>query len=791
MFHVFRIACLALCLLSKSSIAQTLGVLTVEKIMRDPKKWMGTSPTEIAWSEDSKTIYFNWNPDKNAGDSLYGYDLSSKKINKIAPAERRTLPAKSDVFDKQKAQRLYEKNGDIFLISKADFKVRQLTNTVERESNPVFSGDNEKVIFTRGMNLFSITLESGLLSQLTDFKTGTKKADPDPDGQEKFLKDDQLAMFEVLKERKAKKNAGKKITDAERTTYPKEIYIGEKSLTNQEISPDGRYITYRLTQTNKAAKSTIVPNYVTESGFTEDISARTKVGAPTSDSEFWVYNVKRDTTLRVSVKDIPGITDQPDYVKDYPKLDSAGKNKQRDVIINGPFWSENGKNAVVIVRSTDAKDRWIMALDPETLTLKLLDRQRDEAWIGGPGIGGYPMSSGEIGFIDENTIYFQTEETGYSHLYSLDVTSGKKTALTSGKFEVQHVDLSKDKKTFYLITNEVHPGEQQFYSMPVAGGQRVRITHQTGAHEVTLSPDETKLAVRYSQSNVPWELFVMENPAVSHAKTAKPEQITQSVTQEFLSYPWRKAKVVTMKATDGQDIYARVYEPRKSNGKAVIFVHGAGYLQNAHKWWSQYFREYMFNNMLVDKGYTVLDLDYRASSGYGRNWRTGIYRFMGGKDLTDNIDGAEWLIKNYGINPKKIGIYGGSYGGFITLMGLFTAPDVFAAGAALRPVTDWAAYNHPYTANILNEPQSDSLAYRKSSPIYYAAGLKNNLLICHGMVDVNVHYQDVVRLSQRLIELGKNNWELASYPMEDHAFVEASSWTDEYKRIWKLFEEKL
>jgi dipeptidyl aminopeptidase/acylaminoacyl peptidase len=206
-----------------------------------------------------------------------------------------------------------------------------------------------------------------------------------------------------------------------------------------------------------------------------------------------------------------------------------------------------------------------------------------------------------------------------------------------------------------------------------------------------------------------------------------------------------------------------------------------------HKWWSQYFREYMFHNMLVDNGYTVLDIDYRASAGYGRDWRTGIYRFMGGKDLTDNVDGAKYLVESQGIDPKKIGIYGGSYGGFITLMAMFTKPDVFAAGAALRPVTDWAAYNHGYTANILNEPQTDSIAYRKSSPIYYADGLKGNLLICHGMVDVNVHYQDAVRLSQRLIELKKNNWELASYPMEDHGFVEPSSWMDEYKRIFKLF----
>jgi dipeptidyl aminopeptidase/acylaminoacyl peptidase len=199
----------------------------------------------------------------------------------------------------------------------------------------------------------------------------------------------------------------------------------------------------------------------------------------------------------------------------------------------------------------------------------------------------------------------------------------------------------------------------------------------------------------------------------------------------------------------------------------------------------------MFHNLLADNGYTVLDIDYRGSAGYGRDWRTGIYRHMGGKDLTDHIDGAKFLVDKHAVDPKKIGIYGGSYGGFITLMAMFTEPDVFRAGAALRSVTDWAHYNHPYTANILNEPHTDSLAYAKSSPIYYAEGLKGHLLMCHGMLDVNVHFQDIVRLTQRLIELKKENWELAVYPMEDHAFVEPSSWTDEYKRIFKLFEQHL
>jgi dipeptidyl aminopeptidase/acylaminoacyl peptidase len=124
-------------------------------------------------------------------------------------------------------------------------------------------------------------------------------------------------------------------------------------------------------------------------------------------------------------------------------------------------------------------------------------------------------------------------------------------------------------------------------------------------------------------------------------------------------------------------------------------------------------------------------------------------------------------------------------------MALFHEPEVFKSGAALRAVTDWAHYNHGYTSNILNIPTLDPIAYKRSSPIYFAEGLKGNLLMLHGMVDVNVHFQDITRLSQRLIELGKENWELAVFPVEDHGFSETSSWLDEYRRILHLFDKTI
>jgi dipeptidyl aminopeptidase/acylaminoacyl peptidase len=199
----------------------------------------------------------------------------------------------------------------------------------------------------------------------------------------------------------------------------------------------------------------------------------------------------------------------------------------------------------------------------------------------------------------------------------------------------------------------------------------------------------------------------------------------------------------------------------------------------------------MFHNLLVQHGYVVLDLDYRGSEGYGRDWRTAIYRNMGHPELEDYLDGLDWLVANKQGDRGHAGIYGGSYGGFMTFMALFRAPGVFKAGAALRPVSDWTQYNHEYTSNILNTPELDPEAYKVSSPIEYAAGLQDHLLIAHGMIDDNVFFKDSVDMTQKLIELHKGHWSIAPYPLERHGFTHPDAWYDEYRRIYELFEDVL
>ncbi|OOQ60462.1 S9 family peptidase [Mucilaginibacter pedocola] len=779
-----------LLLASAAASAQTLGPLTVEKIMRDPK-WMGTSPSDIRWSDDSKKIYFDWNPKAAERSPLFSITPTNIKPQEVGVEEERSMPPESGSWNKKHTLKTFEKNGDIYLSDVRTGKVTQLTSTTEREAIPVFTADESAVLFSKENNLYKLTLAKGELVQLTNFvKTASNAAKKSTDNQQTtYLKKQQLELFDIIKV----EDKNRKLDSAERAEMAlpklKEIAFGDKRVSGVQLSPDGRYVTYRLIQAAEGARSGIVPNYVTGSGFTEDIPNRTKVGAPQSSSVSYVYDKKRDSVYAISTKEIPGIKDLPDYLKDYPKLleDRKKANADRKVDIGSVIWSEDGKTAVVVVESQDNKDRWIMKLDAFSGKLSLLDRQRDEAWIGGPGTGGF-FANGTLGFIDNQHFYYQSEASSYSHLYVVDVISGDKKQLTSGKWEVQTLRLSNDKKTFYFTANIEHPGITHFYKIPVTGGAPVKLTSMKGGNEVDLSPDEKWLAIRYSYSNKPWELYVQANKP-----GAKAVPVTKSTTAEFESYAWKEPEVISFKNRYGSDVYARVYQPKNPDPArpAVVFVHGAGYLQNVHYWWSSYFREYMFNNMLADNGYTVMDIDYTASSGYGRDMRTGIYRHMGGKDLTDQSDGVKYLVEKYGVNPKHVGLYGGSYGGFITLMALFTQPDVFAAGGAIRSVTDWAHYNHGYTSNILNEPFEDDKAYRQSSPIYFADGLKGRLLMLHGMVDQNVNYQDIVRLSQKLIELHKENWELASYPVEDHGFVQPSSWTDEYKRIYKLFEETL
>lgn len=514
------------------------------------------------------------------------------------------------------------------------------------------------------------------------------------------------------------------------------------------LSPNGACASIDLTQPAQGGKRADVPNYVTESGFPEMISTFVRVGGPQSRNKTLIVDLRTGAEVEMA-------TVRPGRVM-------------------ALRWSPDGKYAVAMAEAEDHKDEWIFGFDASSDKVSMLWDEHCDAWVGGPG-------RGTLGWLpDGSKFYFHSERNGYASLLAIPAGGGDAIPLVEGNFEVSDIKLDTDRQRFTFVSSEGSPYKRHLDWVSLSGGTRTKIADLSADEESTyaIAPNGQDVAVVRSKVNRPGELYIND------------VQVTTTPTAEWLSGTWIEPPVVMIPSSEGLSVSAHLYKPKhwRRGGPAVVFVHGAGYLQNVYDGWSYYYREYMFHHFLMDHGYEVLDMDYRGSAGYGRDWRTAIYRHMGGKDLDDEVAGADWLVRTQGVAKKRIGIYGGSYGGFLTLMAMFTKPDVFAAGAALRPVGDWSTYNHGYTSEILNLPQDDKEAYRQSSPINFVEGLKGALLICHGMIDTNVPFQDSVRIAERLIELGKTNWEIAPFPVEDHGFTRAASWTDEYRRIFDLFE---
>lgn len=778
-----KLSFLALTLaLSNSLLAQqieNISSLKLKEIMKG-NDFIGHQPENPRWSMDGEYILFEWNPDGQPGNSSYSYSIDSKKIEKIKPD---FFEKNSDYYGgEQYSMEVYQHGNSLFRYDRKKASSEIILTTSSNISNIHRVPGKTCVFFQLDENLFCYDLESRSIREILQFG---KEGSPEKK-ETSQLEELESEHFQFLRDEQEIADWKKEQNTIWTKEIPKVKHDGT-SISNVQMDGSGKYATFRVNY-YPSRKNTEVTHHIATDGQAYTKKARAKVSDEDPSHKLGIYDFERDTTYYADFSTIPNIRLKPLYLRKQEKGGNMVYEKDRKIIMHRLIYSPDGKHNVMDIRSYDNKDRWIVEVNLENGSVTVRDKKRDEAWIGGPGISSWNMVSGTLGWIDNQWFYFQSERIGYSHLYMTDIKTGTSQALTVGNWEVHSAELSAKKDRFYITANKNHPGNREFYHLIIKTRELIPILTLDGNHEVSISPDEKQLAVRYSSKTSPWEVYLADNK-----RGAKLNPLTQSTTEAFRSYEWYAPEVIQFKANDGKNVYARLYTPEstKKNGAAVIFVHGAGYLQNAHNFWSGYYREYMFHNLLRDNGFTVLDIDYRASKGYGRDHRTAIYRHMGGKDLSDHLDGRQLLIDSLGIDANRIGIYGGSYGGFITLMGLLTAPGKFKCGAAIRSVTDWFHYNHEYTSNILNYPGTDPEAYRKSSPIYFADNLQDRLLMLHGMVDDNVQFQDVVRLSQRFIELGKENWEMAIYPVEPHGFRKSYSWTDEYRRIYELFYEEL
>lgn len=769
--------------------AQPAQPLSLEQVMADPD-WIGNGVEQAWWRWDSQAVEYTRKRDGELIRDTFrqgiGDGSSAVRIDGSARAE---LDSAWTVYDAQRSRMALIRNGDVFVRDLRNGALTQLTRSNDSASRLQWGRDGS-LSWRSGQQW--LRWDGRQVMQAADLRTANDPARP-PKADD--LRERQLRLVRSLREDRERREAAREQEQAWRaadpTRAPQPAWLGDDvEIADSALSPDGRWVIVATTaKSADAGKRGEMPMYVTESGYEQTETVRTRVGRNDPPPQrLWLVDVASAAIRELPLDPLPGIETDPlaDLRAKAGKQPLKGK---RPVRLDGgrsgagPIsWNAAGDRAAIMLRAVDNKDRWIVSLDPAQGRLQPRHRLTDPGWIN--------WNFNDFGWMpDDRTLWLLSEESGYSHLY-LNDANGRSRALTSGRWEASSPELAADGKGFYFLCNRQRPVNYEVCRVGSGGGDVREITGLKGVEGFRLSPDGQRLLVTHSSAYQPTTVSVLGSNGDGLVTLLDPR------SSLFRQFDWLQPQIVQVPSKHGAGtIWGKYYGPAQMQpGRRypiVLFVHGAGYLQNVHQRYPTYFREQMFHNLLVQQGYIVLDLDFRASEGYGRDWRTAIYRHMGEPELQDYLDGIDWLVANRQGDRERVGIYGGSYGGFMTFMALFKKPGVFKAGAALRPVTDWSQYNHGYTANILNTPELDPEAYLRSSPLELAEGLQDHLLISHGMIDDNVFYRDSIVLAQRLIELRKDKWELASYPLERHAYQRSDSWYDQYRRIHELFERVL
>ena len=753
------------------SVGISAQQLTVSEIMAEPSIAGMRVEGEKLSPDGSKVIYL-WNAEGKMPRDLYLVSTSGGTPQKILSISDLPVPSRTpekenkmnygldirDQFVKDRENQLsnfewspdskrlvFSYGGDLYVYTPGAGKPMRLTQTQVAEIGLKFL-DSDRILYSQNGNLFVWNLTNNLITQIS------KEAD-----QQKFI-----------------------------------------SVTNATPNKPGSLVAYVVSDNSKQ-RALVVPNYL--------------------DEFVQASNVRRgwsDQKVLVTVTD--GSRDTPFEIK-LPKPEGVSN-------IRNLVWAAGGRSLVIDRVDKDTKRRqlfYVYNVGAKDEQVILVTEETDDKWQA-------PLSAiVEPNPKDDTELFFASERDGFNHIYlaklqaetravasvpaggeqvatSSDpkLLTGKVniTQITKGNWQVEWAKWAgSDGQIVYLATEDGPQGREFFLRANSGRINRLYLSQEFSWMKTDPQIPDSGNSIIFSGSkwNHPTDLFSVKICFECSAEQNAPVEIIETVPATFSKLAWCQPKFIEIPSRDGKQIKSKIYLPtgfdKTKKYPMVIFVHGAGYLQNTINGWNNYYREFMFNELLTQKGYVVLDIDYRGSAGYGREWRTDVYDFLGGKDYDDELDALDYMIKNYAVDAKHVGVYGGSYGGFMAEMLAFRAPEKIAAAAALRPVADWKNYyasSPGYTAQRLGFPDKNPEAYKRSSPITYADGLKTHLLILHGLSDTNVHVQDSMQLVEKLVRLGKTQFfETMFYPSENHGFERPESWTDEYERILGFFEKYL
>ena len=456
----------------------------------------------------------------------------------------------------------------------------------------------------------------------------------------------------------------------------------------------------------------------------------------------------------------------------------------RDYLLARVVWSPSG-NAVLAERLNRVQNKLdLIMADIRTGASRVLVHEEDPQWIN-------VKEKDEPRFVAEGRQFLWTSErSGFRHIYLYDANlsgTGARQAsqLTSGDWEVEAiVGVDEARRRVYFTSTQESPTERHLYSVGFDGTGKERLTKGAGTHAISMSPNAACYADDYSSLGTPRQrtFHKSDGSEVRAFHTADPP-----ASEEFEILP---TQIVQVKATDGTQLYGRMikpagFQPGKKYPAVVIVYGGPGAQYVVNRW-----QGLNWDQVLAHKGFVVWQLDNRGSTGRGHAFEKVLYHDMGEHELSDQKDGIQYLITQGFVDPARIGLYGWSYGGYMTLYTITHAPGLIKAAIAGAPVVSWRNYDTIYTERYMGLPEEDAEGYNKSSPLASAAALGNTkLLMVHNVEDDNVHFQNSIQMAQALEKAGKQFF-MVVYPQKTHSVS-----GPEYKQLLEeetaFFEENL
>lgn len=491
-----------------------------------------------------------------------------------------------------------------------------------------------------------------------------------------------------------------------------------------------------------------------------------------------------------------------DYKFKYPK---AGE--KNSVVSISVFHLDNNK--IVKMDVGPEKDQYIARINwttnPNLLSMRRMNRLQNtleimhaDATTGKSSIvltekaPTYIDINDDLTYLKNGKQFIHTSELkGYKHIYLYDMAGRLQKQLTKGNWEVDHVvGIDEKKNTIYYTSTAVSPMERHLYSVSLDGKNNKMLSKGKGTHSINMNPDFTYYLDYYSSANVPLTVKLHQ---AKDGKMLRLLEDNKALKERLSTFDMTPLEFFNFKtSTDGVSLNGYMIKPstfdQQKKYPVLMFVYGGPGSQQVKDAWTG--GNYLWFQMLAQKGYIVVCVDNRGTGGRGADFKKVTYANLGKYEIEDQIETAKYLGNLPYVDKSRIGIWGWSFGGYMTSLAMTLGADYFSTGIAVAPVTNWRFYDTIYTERYLKTPQENAAGYDGNSPVSYANRLKGKYLLVHGTGDDNVHFQNAVAMQEALIRANKQ-FDSFYYPNRNHGIYGGNTRLHLYKMMTNFLDKNL